>query len=378
MTSAKKPSKSPSKKTKKTKKTRLKPQLLVTSGLLAAIFLLGVLLWWAEQQPPVSQPERVAVASFDEVRFLVEQDLLGGMDSSVWKRVDQDGKPIRLRVESDYPASLKLMELVTGIALTNSPAQLALVPRKGLVRLFWQGELRLELVYESRDRGLQPQPLVAIIMDDMGASMGGFKRLLKLTLPLTPSILPQTPYATPGAQLLKAQGREFLIHLPMEPKGYPGMDPGPEALLLKTSSSEIARLLRLYQMNVPGASGGNNHMGSSFTRNRPAMRRVLTEMKSAGLFFIDSRTIADSVAFDEARRMQVPTAQRNIFLDHQPDIAYVSAQLRKLIAIAKDKGFAIAICHPRAETFAALERNQDWLLAQKVHFVQASQLVKVY
>ncbi|NCO53024.1 MAG: divergent polysaccharide deacetylase family protein, partial [Deltaproteobacteria bacterium] len=132
------------------------------------------------------------------------------------------------------------------------------------------------------------------------------------------------------------------------------------------------------QKNVPGAIGGNNHMGSRFTANREAMRRVLTAMKNAGLFFIDSRTIADSVAFDEARRMQLPTAERSIFLDHHSDVAYVSAQLHKLITLAEDKGFAIAICHPRPETFAALEQNQPWLQAQKVRFVKASQLVKVY
>jgi len=378
MTSAKKTPKVQAKKTKKIKKKRINPGLLVTCGLLGAILLLGVLLWWIEQQPLVPPPQPLAVATFAEVRALVEENLLDSTDPTSWERTDHDGRPIRLRVRGDYPSSLQLMDLVTRIALKNAPAQLDLAPRKGLIRLFWQGELRLELAYQPAAAWAQQQPMVAIIMDDMGANMESFKRLLQLQLPLTPSILPQTAYATAGAQLLAAQGREFLIHLPMEPKNYPAVNPGPEALLLETSSTEIARRLRLYQKNVPGAIGGNNHMGSRFTTNREAMRRVLTAMKNAGLFFIDSRTIADSVAFDEARRMQLPTAERSIFLDHHSDVAYVSAQLHKLITLAEDKGFAIAICHPRPETFAALEQNQPWLQAQKVRFVKASQLVKVY
>lgn len=369
-----KPTRSPS---KKTTKARLKPQILVTSGLLAAILLLGGLLLWVEKQPPVSPPQRVAVVTFAEVQALVEQDLLGSANPPTWERIDQDGQPIRLRVRADYPASLQLMELVTRVALTNSPAQLDLAPRKGLVRLYWHGELRLELSYEPAAELLQQQPLVAIIMDDMGGSMEAFNRLLQLTLPVTPSILPQTAYATRGAHFLKEQGREFLIHLPMEPKNYPAVNPGPEALMLNSSPTELARRLRLYQQKVPGAVGGNNHMGSGFTADRKAMHRVLAEMKAAGLFFIDSRTIADSVAYDEARRMQVPSAQRNIFLDNQSNVAYISAQLRKMISLAEEKGFAIAICHPHPETFEALRQNQPWLRAQNVQFVAASRLVKV-
>jgi polysaccharide deacetylase 2 family uncharacterized protein YibQ len=375
MTRSKKPSKS---RPKKPPKARLKPQILVTCGLLAAILLLGALLLWVEKQPRVSPPQRVAVATLAEVQSLVEQDLLGNADPATWERIEQEGQPVRLRVRGDYPASLQLMELVTRVALTNSPAQLDLAPRKGLVRLYWHGELRLELAYEPAAELGQQQPLVAIIMDDMGTSMEGFNRLLQLALPVTPAILPQTAYATRGAHLLKERGREFLIHLPMEPKNYPAANPGPQALMLNSSPTELARRLRLYQQKVPGAVGGNNHMGSGFTADREAMHRVLAEMKTAGLFFIDSRTIADSVAFDEARRMQVPSAQRNIFLDNQSSVAYISVQLRKMIAIAEEKGFAIAICHPHPETFEALVQNQQWLREQKVEFVAASRLVKVY
>jgi hypothetical protein len=164
----------------------------------------------------------------------------------------------------------------------------------------------------------------------------------------------------------------------MEPKKYQAISPGPEPLLLSLSPNEIKRRLQLYMKKVPGAVGGNNHMGSSFTENRAAMNTVLSEMKESGLFFVDSRTIGDSVAFDEARRMGVKTAQRNIFLDNEENVSYISAQLRKMVKIAEEKGEVIAICHPYPETFQALRQDLDWLRGQEVDFVLVSRLVKSY
>ncbi len=169
-----------------------------------------------------------------------------------------------------------------------------------------------------------------------------------------------------------------MIHMPMQPRSYPQTNPGANALLLGQSEDKIRRLVQSYIDEVPGAVGGNNHMGSRYTEESEPMRIVLDELKQHELFFIDSRTIGSSVAFSEARKMGLKTATRNIFLDNKEDITYVRQQIHKMVHLAGKNREIIAICHPHAETLEAFRLEQGWLRQQPVDFVSASNLVHVY
>ena len=88
------------------------------------------------------------------------------------------------------------------------------------------------------------------------------------------------------------------------------------------------------------------------------MRLVLQEVKSRGLLFIDSRTIADSVGSKVAAELGVPHADRDVFLDNEQETAAVEQQLARTEEVARRRGYAIAIGHPHDATIAALTR---WL-----------------
>ncbi|PLX86448.1 MAG: hypothetical protein C0618_08875 [Desulfuromonas sp.] len=313
---------------------------------------------------------------YDDVYALLEDELLTGSLSQGWKRLDGDQGIERLQMFGTYPDPHRLMELQTRIAVSNSPAQLELAPRTGFVRLLWKGQVRVELVYPVDHSRLQQRPKIAIIMDDMGRSLRDFETLIHLKVPVTPAILPYTDYATRATSLLRSAGREYMIHIPMEPKSYPATNPGRNALLVGLSEKEIRRRMQHYLQQVPGAVGGNNHMGSRFTLKTGPMRVVLDELRRSDLFFVDSRTIGGSVAYAEARKMGLRTATRQVFLDNEEDVTYIRRQLRKAVKVAIDRGEAIAICHPYRETFEALRSEVDWLRQQKVDFVEASQVVR--
>jgi polysaccharide deacetylase 2 family uncharacterized protein YibQ len=217
---------------------------------------------------------------------------------------------------------------------------------------------------------------LAIIMDDLGRDRTSARALLAIDLPVTFAILPMEAHAAEVAELAHRGGREVLIHLPMEPLGYPAADPGPEALFVGQSAEEIRQRFALYRERVPHAVGGNNHMGSRFTEDRGGMAAVLAEMREAGLFFVDSVTSGKSVAYAEARRAGLPAAARDIFLDNERDVERISAQIRQLAAMAARQGEAVGICHPHAETLEALRRQQAWLRRQGVEVVPVSQLLE--
>ncbi|NOY13609.1 MAG: divergent polysaccharide deacetylase family protein [Deltaproteobacteria bacterium] len=313
--------------------------LLVFVGL-CLVLLISLRSRFLPVPPPVvpavveTKPQTQPIYRYQRIYALLEAELLNGAQSQGWQRLPAEGNLKRLKMFGDFPDRAQLLDLSSKIAQTGAPAQLDLLPRKGLVRLYWQNELRLELRYRVPIEVTSSRPQIAIIMDDMGRSLDSFRALLAIDLMVTPSILPETRKATKGALLLQDAGREYMIHLPMQPNNYPRISPGPNALLLGQNEAETRRLMRRYMDEVPGAVGGNNHMGSRYSQDRAAMRVVLDELQQAGDFFIDSKTISSSVAYDEARRMGVPTASRQIFLDNNEQVAYIRKQIRKMVRMS--------------------------------------------
>ena len=216
---------------------------------------------------------------------------------------------------------------------------------------------------------------VAIVMDDLGRDLASARELLAIDLGVTFAIIPQNEAAPQVATLAHQSGREVMIHMPMEPQGYPRTNPGVDALLLSRSDEEIRALVRGYRQRVPYAVGGNNHMGSRFTESREKMAVVLEELRQAGLFFVDSRTSNRSVAFETARELGVATVRRDIFLDNVRTVPAIRGEIRRMVGIAKKSGEALAICHPYPETFAALRAEVGYLRAQGIRVVPASRLL---
>jgi polysaccharide deacetylase 2 family uncharacterized protein YibQ len=229
-------------------------------------------------------------------------------------------------------------------------------------------------------RGAEPLlreqgPLVAIIVDDLGADLALMQGFLDLQLNLTAAVLPNVPHARAVAELAHADGREVLLHVPMEPRNYPAVDPGEQALMVDLSIAEVQQRLRGYLQTVPWVVGANNHMGSRFTESREGMRGVLQILKDQGLFFVDSRTTAASVAIVEAEGMEIAHAERDLFLDNDINEEAIRRQIRKLIGIAKEQGSAIGICHPHLETCAALKKEAPSFAAAGVKLVAVSALL---
>ena len=222
-----------------------------------------------------------------------------------------------------------------------------------------------------RDQG----PLVAIIVDDLGADLVMMQDFLDLQLNLTAAVLPNVPHARAVAELAHAAGREVLLHVPMEPRDYPAVNPGEQALMVDLPTAEVQKRLRSYLQTVPWVVGANNHMGSRFTESREGMQGVLKILKDQGLFFVDSRTSANSVAIAEAVEMEIAHAERDLFLDNDINEEAIRRQIRKLIGIAKEQGSAIGICHPHLETYAALKKEAPGFTAAGVSLVAVSALI---
>ncbi len=106
------------------------------------------------------------------------------------------------------------------------------------------------------------------------------------------------------------------------------------------------------------------------------MRELMPALRRGGLFFIDSRTTAATVAYNAAEQAGVRAASRKVFLDDTPTKQAVRAQLELAAHDAARNGFAIAIGHPHPATIAALKETVPQLEAHGVQLVFASDLVR--
>ena len=200
------------------------------------------------------------------------------------------------------------------------------------------------------------KPKVAIIIDDLGHDLGMGFSFIHLDLPLSVSVLPHAPFTERIVQEANKNGCQVILHLPMEPKNYPSVDPGPGAVFLSMTEYEIRQILDQDLMEISGVRGVNNHMGSSFTEDHHKMLIILKELKKRGLFYVDSRTTSGTVGVKLARKIGLPVANRNVFLDHDLNPKAIEIQMERLLSIARHSGSAIGIGHPHKETLEVLQQ----------------------
>lgn len=224
----------------------------------------------------------------------------------------------------------------------------------------------------------QPKARVAIIIDDLG--MGGrvTRELLAIDRPLNFSILPFLPHSQDTAKEARKRGFLVMLHLPMEPKGYPARDkdPGKGAILMNTPRKEIAKIIAQDLSGIPYVQGANNHTGSRLTEDKEMMNLILKELKKRNLFFIDSKTSDESVAYREARKLGLKCGERDVFLDNVIDLDYIKGQIRLLARIALEEGQAIGIGHAHSLTVQAIKETIPELENQGIEFVLVSELLE--
>lgn len=221
-------------------------------------------------------------------------------------------------------------------------------------------------------------PRLAIIIDDLGYDQAAADSVLALPYPLTLAVLPNHPFSTEIAEQAARRGDQVILHFPMEPEPHSnGSDAGVEAVELHVGMrpQEVDRTLGNMLSTVPGAMGANNHEGSRATADPALMDAVMRSLRRRHLFFVDSRTTAQTVAYNTAERDGVRAASRKVFLDDVVSREAVMQQLELAARDALSQGSAIAIGHPHPETVAALREAVPKLEAEGIHLVFVSSLV---
>ena len=131
-----------------------------------------------------------------------------------------------------------------------------------------------------------------------------------------------------------------MLHLPMQ--SVANETPEQQELRPGLRRDQVENIVTKMLESVPEADGVNNHQGSQATSNGALMDELMPVLRDAGVFYVDSRTTAGTVAYDTAKRAGVKTAFRNVpFLDDVQNKAAVKRQLQIAIRGANvTRGYA--------------------------------------
>ena len=217
-------------------------------------------------------------------------------------------------------------------------------------------------------------PRIALIIDDLGYNLELGRRALALPGPITVAVLPFTPHTTALAQLAADAGIDVILHEPMQAADETVCAPG--TLTTSMSDADLRGQLAHALAQVPQAIGVNNHTGSLLTAQRAPMVSLMAELHAQSLFFLDSRTTPDTVARDVAVERGVPSARRDVFLDHVVAAHDIAAEFERAISIARQQGHAVLIAHPYQLSLTFLEQALPTLAAQGIVLVKLATLLE--
>lgn len=218
-------------------------------------------------------------------------------------------------------------------------------------------------------------PVIAIVIDDMGISLKRTKDIASLQAPLTVSFLTYGKNLKQQVENSRQSGQEIMIHVPMEAQKK--VDEAPDVLTTKMSTAQLQNGLKEMLSKFEGIKGINNHMGSRLTEDKARMEAIMEILKQHKLFFLDSKTSPHSRAKEAAETVQIGYVSRNVFLDNNNDKAYILGQLAQTERLAHKNGFAIAIGHPKTQTYAALSEWLPTLKDKQIRLVPLTEIVKI-
>lgn len=252
----------------------------------------------------------------------------------------------------------------------------------------FQDRMTLEATYKNeslfqltfiKDSELQrTSGRIAIVIDDFGYSNSSLVQdFLNLPQKINYAIIPGLTYSAEIARAVSEKNRDVLVHLPMEPKnGKFDKDDYDYSLLVDMDAKQIRERVQSAIRSLPQAVGLNNHMGSMATEDADLLAILMEELKKSGLFFLDSRTSANSQAFAWAKKMKVPCTLNNVFLDKIPEEPFIRGQLTLLGEMASRTGTAVGIGHPDKLTLKVLQAELPKLEKRGFQFVSVSQIVE--
>lgn len=187
---------------------------------------------------------------------------------------------------------------------------------------------------------------LVFLFDDGGQNLNHLEKFLQLPFPITIAVLPKLAHSKESAaKIRQSAGKELMLHQPMQAVNE-NVNPGPGAITPQMSDSEICSTLFQNISEIGPIAGLNNHEGSKITADASKMEVILKYASESGVFFLDSRTNADSKVPYVSKELGLTYYERNgRFLDNEKTRANALKEIKNNLDIANRDGVVIMIGH---------------------------------
>lgn len=205
----------------------------------------------------------------------------------------------------------------------------------------------------------EQRPVLSLVIDDLGYSFQHGREAIELMGDHTYAVIPGTHYARKLARLANLHNKEVILHLPLQAIN-PAAASESNALHEAMDEDQLSKSLVEMLAELPVIKGVNNHMGSHLTQIDYFMRPIMEGIKAynPNLYFLDSRTSPNSIAYTEAINTGLPSMRRDVFLDNDhTNLESIHFQYQIWLQKARDRGHAIAIGHPHPNTIRYLQEE---------------------
>ena len=199
--------------------------------------------------------------------------------------------------------------------------------------------------------------LLSVVITDVGVSKSKLAAIVKGFSPdVTLAFSPYAADIKTQIDMVREDGHEVWLTLPMETKEYPLHDPGPSTLLLNASVSQNKRRLDQTLSSAAGYAGVVTQKGHRFRPEDATTNPSIKEIFERGVAIVDSSQSTNNFVARLAERENYPTAQNNFWLDDDLAPAALNRRIRQIIDYGQINKSVVVMMRPYPASLKAIQK----------------------
>ncbi len=307
----------------------------------------------------------------------------------------EDKPPVKPLTESDPDQPARLDDLepqgelqeprITFLNPTaQGPLSLSYLPNTTMLENSSLGKLpkisnsgRRPIDAYARPVSSQGSARIAIIVGGMGLSQSGSKSAIEqLPGQITLAFAPYGNSISRWMKKARKDGHELLMQVPMEPIGYPEINPGKRTLVSGSPVGTNLENLHWSMARMTNYVGIMNYLGARMQSDQEAMAPILGEINQRGLLYLDDGSTFSSKTKAVANAIGVPFARGDMIIDADRSAKAIQNNLLALEKLARRNGRAIGVASAFPRTVQQISRWVEQAEKRGIDIVPISALVK--
>ena len=233
--------------------------------------------------------------------------------------------------------------------------------------------------YRSSEDQNDSSAQLAVVLFGFGDDVALERTFADLTAPFAVALAPDEKTSDAMFHAARAQGREVVLHLPLEPINYPQVNPGPGTILVTMKPTQIGGLMRRYLERAGPVAAVANHMGSLATQDMTVMSAVYRELHRQRVPFLHMTPAAGAVCKPLASELGVSYEEPDAVIDYEARSqkpVLLDRRWRDVLSETRIRGHAVVMLRATPLTRRWIAQALDVKHLKGVSVVPLSALLK--